>query len=62
MLFRTLLTMCRRELDRNSAAELPFLHNETFHKSLFGCCMEISAYTMNKTAILVRHDYCVYFQ
>ena len=46
--------MCRRELDRNSAAELPFLHNETFHKSLFGCCMEISAYTMNKTAILVR--------
>lgn len=51
---RTLQALCRREIEKQSTFDLPFLHSEVFHKSLFGCVMEIAAYSLNKTSLLVR--------
>lgn len=51
---RVLLDVARRDQERLQRADVPVLRTELFHKSLFGCCMEIVAYALSRTNILVR--------
>ena len=50
---RTPLSICRLEVDIKPATDLHFVRTDVFHKSLFGCCMEVAAFALNKTLIQV---------
>lgn len=51
---RVLTMVCRIEIEKKSGSDLPFLDNVTFHKSLFGCSLEVAALATNTTSLLVR--------
>lgn len=46
--------MCRKEQAKAAGTPMHVLRNTTFHKSLFACSVEVAAFTLNKTSLLVR--------